>query len=192
MERIRVVDFLKFKKCDLKGKVICFPTDTVYGFGAMIDDSFGIDKIFQIKSRDFVKPLANLIGNIEDVYKYVSDIPDYVIDIIEKYWPGALTIIFNKRKEVNIKNNVDTISFRMPDSLVCLSILKKFGPFATTSVNKSGEKELSNLKDIENEFSNVIDFLIIDEVNLSNVPSTVIDVTKDKMVVIRKGGVLFE
>lgn len=192
MERIRVTDFLKLNKQDLKGKVICFPTDTVYGIGALIEDKEAIEKIFLIKGRDFDKPLANLIGNIGDLEMYISKMPDFVEKIINKYWPGPLTIIFNKKEGLNIKNNFKTISFRMPNSLISLAILKRFGPLATTSVNKSGNKELTNIFDIEAEFNNVIDYLIIDEAILSKVPSTVIDITKDNIKVIRKGVISFE
>lgn len=192
MERIKLVDFLKFKKEDLIGKVICFPTDTVYGMGAMINDFEAIEKIFQIKGRDFIKPLANLIGNVDDIDEFVINRSNFVNDIIKTYWPGPLTIIFNKRKEVNIKNNFNTISFRMPNSLISLSILKQFGPFATTSVNKSGGRELSNILDIESEFKDDINYIIVDKATLSKVPSTVIDITNDTIEVIRKGVISFE
>lgn len=192
MERIRLNDFLQLEKQDLKGKVICFPTDTVYGLGAMIDDVEAIDKIFEIKGRDFIKPLANLIGEIKSMDMYIVNLPVFIEDIINKYWPGPLTIIFEKKEEVKIKNNFKTISFRMPNSSISLPILKKFGPFATTSVNKSGEKEISNLKEIEDHFASVIDYLIIDEAILSNIPSTVIDITKGKIEVLRKGVISFE
>ncbi len=192
MERIRLIDFLKLDKQDLKGKIICFPTDTVYGIGAMINDGEGIEKIFQIKGRNFDKPLANLIGNIEDIDIYICNMPDFVKELMNKYWPGPLTIIFNKKEGINVKNNFKTISFRMPNSMISLSILKRFGPLATTSVNKSGEEELSNILDIEREFKNDIDYLIIDETILSKVPSTVIDVTKEHIEIVRKGTILFE
>lgn len=181
MERIKLVDFLKIPKEKLTSKVICFPTDTVYGVGALFNDKVAIDKIYEMKNRSRTKPLANLCSGVNQITELGILIPEKARELIRKYWPGALTIIF--------KHGEEKISFRMPDSDVALQILDKFGIMTTTSVNESGEKELNNYDQINAKFGNYIDYFIAEEVELSKVPSTVIDVSENEINVLREGAI---
>ena len=126
---------------DIKGKVVCFPTDTVYGVGALIDDNEAINKIYHLKNRDISKPLAVLTGT-KNIEKYVLEITDFSKQLMDKYWPGALTIIFKKNNIISDKvtSGFNTVGLRMPNSKIALQILNKFGLMATTSVNLSGSK----------------------------------------------------
>ena len=179
MEKLTVDEFLKLDKADLFGRVVCFPTDTVYGIGALFDDREAITKIYEIKKRPLNKPLANLCSNINQILDLDIDISTNIRDIIDRHWPGALTIIF--------KYNSSKISFRMPDSEVALKIIDKFSIMTTTSVNESGEKELNSYFDISKEFGDKIDYFISDEVRFSKVASTVIDVSDGAVKIIRQG-----
>ena len=85
-----------------------------------------------------------------------------------------------------------TIAFRIPNSNTALTILKHFGVMAVTSMNLSGSEPLNNIDDIIKNFENEIDYLVIDEEKYSNISSTIIDVTKDPFVVLRKGEILKE
>lgn len=190
MEKLKLEKFLKLPKEDLRGKIICFPTDTVYGIGAMIDDSEAIEKIYAMKKRDKDKPLANLCSNIDQIYEYVENIPDKAYEIMNKFWPGALTIIFKKKKDIYVKNTIDTIGFRMPNSKIALDIIDHFSIMSTTSVNLTGERELNCVDDIEKEFSNDIDYLIINSALLSNIPSTVVDASNKDLKILRQGKIL--
>lgn len=181
MERIKLVDFLKLPKEHLKHKIICFPTDTVYGVGAMFSDTYAIDKIYQMKNRSYSKPLANLCASISQIEELGISIPIDAYNLMGKYWPGALTII--------IKHQDQKISFRMPNSDIALQILSKFGIFATTSVNESGEKELNSFDEINEKFGEYIDYFIADEAPLSKVPSTVVDVSDGSVKVLREGAI---
>lgn len=185
-----VVTLEKLLNIDIKGKVICFPTDTVYGVGAMIDDNEAITKIYNLKHRDLNKPLAVLTGT-KDIDKYVKNINKETKQLIDKYWPGALTIIFKKTNIINdlITSNKDTVGLRMPNSQIALQILNKFGLMATTSINISGSEPLNNIEDIKTNFSNDIDYLVIDQEETSNVSSTVIDATTSKFQILRQGDI---
>src|SRR5690554_7997407 len=94
MEKITVNDLIKISKDDLKGKVICFPTDTVYGLGALYGDREAILKIYKLKKRDLNKPIANLCSNVKQITDLGIEIPSYAYNLIDKHWPGPLTIIF--------------------------------------------------------------------------------------------------
>ena len=189
MIKITVEELIKLTKEDIRGKVIVFPTDTVYGIGSMIDDKEGVSKIYNLKHRDKNKPLANLAYSSEQIKEYVN-IPNPKTLELMKLWPGALTIIFNKKHIYN--NELPTIAFRIPNSNTALTILKHFGVMAVTSMNLSGSEPLNNIDDIIKNFENEIDYLVIDEEKHSNISSTIIDVTKDPFGALRKGEILKE
>ena len=178
-------------KEELRTHIIGFPTDTVYGIGAILDDEVGIEKIYELKHRDYSKPLAILAPNIQEVLKYVVAPSDKVLELMKKYWPGALTIVFNKNSFVSdhIVRGKQTIGFRIPDSSIALKILNKYGALATTSVNLSGEPPLNNYKDINLHFGSLIDYLIDEDTISSDVSSTVIDITTDEIKVLRQGSI---
>ena len=180
---------IKLTKKELKNKIIAFPTDTVFGVGALIDDLVAIDKIYELKHRDYSKPLAILASSIDDIIPYVKEVNEEVKEIMNKYWPGALTIIFNKNENVSdkITAGFKTIAFRIPNCKISLDILKQTGPLATTSVNISGNTPLNDYKEINKYFGNNIDFIVSENVSSSNVSSTIIDVTSNEIKVIRQG-----
>ena len=189
MIKITVDELIKLTKDDIKGKVIVFPTDTVYGIGSMIEDKEGVSKIYNLKHRDKNKPLANLAYSTEQIKEYVNISNPKTIELM-KHCHCALTIIFNKKHIYN--DELPTIAFRIPNSKVALTILKHFGVMAVTSMNLSGSEPLNNLEDIIKNFSSEIDYLVIDEEKHSNISSTIIDVTKEHFVVLRKGEILKE
>ena len=190
MIKISLVDFLKLSKDDISGKVLCFTTDTVWGVGVVVDNnlSIGLNKIYQMKKRDLNKPLAVLASNIEEIKKHV--VYDQDIEDVMNKWPGALTIIFEKKDDFfNELTDFDTIALRIPNNHVSLSILDYLGFIATTSVNLSNSEPLNNKEDIEKYFSEYIDYLIVDETSLSKVSSTIVDVTNKPFKVIRSGDI---
>ena len=180
---------IKLTKEELKNKIIAFPTDTVFGVGALIDDLEAIDKIYELKHRDYSKPLAILASSIDDIIPYVKEVTEDVKEIMNKYWPGALTIIFNKNENVSdkITAGFKTIAFRIPNCNISLDILKQTGPLATTSVNISGNTPLNDYQEINKYFGENIDFIVSENVLSSNISSTIIDVTSNKIKIIRQG-----
>lgn len=184
MERIKLEEFLKLKKEQLLGKVFCFPTDTVYGLGAFYKDQEAIEKIYNIKNRPYDKPLANLCSSMDQITSLGIKISPKVESLINKYWPGALTIIF--------KLGSEKISFRMPNCQVALDIIDKYSILTTTSVNESGEKELNSYQEIYEMFAGKIDYFIDEEAQFSKIPSTVIDVSDDEIKVLRQGSIYID
>lgn len=183
MEKITASELIKK---DIRGKIVCFPTDTVYGVGALIDDIDQIKKIYQMKNRDASKPLAILTGT-KDITKYVKNISSAAKELMDENWPGALTLIFQKNDLIDdvITIGFKTIAFRMPSGKVSLKILNHFGLMAVTSVNVSGMKELNSIEDIEEHFGDWIDYLVTDPEVFSSKPSRIIDVSTDQIKIIR-------
>jgi L-threonylcarbamoyladenylate synthase len=189
MEKVTLKELLCLEKEDLKGKIICFPTDTVYGVAAIASDKEAVEKIYKMKNRSERKPLAILCSNIKQIEEYVEVIDEAVKFLMKKYWPGALTIIFKKRPGKGDYLSKDTIAFRMPNSKLALAIIDHFSLMATTSVNLSGEIEMNNIDEIVEKFANWIDYIVTDEAYLSNVPSTVLDATGDSLNIVREGNI---
>ena len=171
------------------GKVVAIKTDTVYG---LVCDANNVAKIYKIKRRDKKKPLAIFIKNIDEVKKYVlnSELSTELVNIMEKYWPGPLTIIFKKRNNVfeHLTEGTNTIGIRIPNDEFLLDILNKVDfPLAQTSCNISGENEYKDALEIENKLGNEID-LIIDGGEISNSKaSTIIMTYNNNIEVIREG-----
>lgn len=184
-------EFLKLSASDLKGKIFVFPTDTVYGIGCLIEDEIATKKIYDLKTRELDKPLAILCASEKDIQKYVMPYSLKTKELINSYWPGALTIVFktNNSQKLACNANLDTIGFRVPNSQISLAILEKFGPVATTSVNISHEAPLNDPKEIKALFGDKIDYIIEDTATLSSISSTVVDATKEPLVVLRQGSI---
>jgi len=190
MEKISIKDI---NNIDITNKVIVFPTDTVYGIGCKIDDLDAIKKIYEIKERDYSKPLAILCPN-DNIADYVINVSDKAKELMMKYWPGALTIIYHKSEKINdlVTTDLKTVGFRMPNSKIALAVLNKFGIMATTSINKSGMPPLNDIESIEKEFGDMIDYIVIDKEKISGTSSTVVDATGEDLKVLRQGSIVIK
>ena len=160
------------------GVVIC-PTDTVYGFLADAGNKKAVSRIFKIKKRQKAKPLPVFVKDIE-MAKNIAFIDNKQEKILEKHWPGKTTFVLKKK-------NKGTIALRIPKYKFLNDLLKKINkPLTQTSVNISGQPALNNIKEIINQFGDKVD-LIIDAGNLpKRKPSSIIDLTKNKIILLRK------
>lgn len=172
-------------------KVIIFPTDTVYGIGTPIFDVEGIKRIYEIKHRDLSKPLACLCADINQI-KSIACIDKREEELINKYLPGALTLICKAKPQVTEKIGYKTIGVRIPDNLIALDLLRSNGPMLTTSVNESGHAPLNEYDEIVKEYSNLVDFIYNTNTVSSNISSTVVLCTEDKLKIIRQGQIYIE
>ena len=186
MEKITTSEIIKFDKNILKNKIIAFPTDTVYGVGCLYLDIEARNKIYDMKKRDYGKPLPILVSDV-NMAKTIAQIDDEMMKYTSK-WPGALTIIF---KTIDPHYIHDTVAIRIPDSKVALKLLNHFGPMEVTSVNYSGEKEINTCDEIEKLFQDKIDYLITDYQLFSSTPSTVLSLVGEKKI-LRQGAIIFD
>lgn len=176
-----------------KSNIICFKTDTIWGFSAKSTDYKAIKNLYKIKNRTPDKPFIFLIKEDQNLNEIVEDINEIEQKLIDIFWPGPLTIIFNAKKDLDIlkpyKEN-KTIALRMPKNEVCQKLLSKLTyPLPSTSVNFEGQKPLNNFKDIINTFKNE-DFAILkQDNNIKNkeVSSTIVRVVNNNIEVLREG-----
>ena len=179
------------------GGVVVFPTDTVYGIGA-IPEKESLNKIYKIKHRDFSKKIIALISN-NDVWKSIIDEREEDLSKIQKilqfYWPGELTVIFKANKEFINKfdKTMETIGVRIPKSKIALELIEKVGGILlTSSANLSGGKTVINMEDIDTAIINKVDIVIEAEENLTGIPSTIIKYENGKISLLREGNIKFE
>lgn len=175
-----------------EGKVIAIKTDTVYGLICNAFDKRATDKIYEIKKRESKKSLSIFVKSIDEVKKYVQsdNLTGQVNRIMQKYWPGALTLIFKKKDESlnHITEKTSSIGIRIPDDEDLLYILENVGfPLAETSCNISGEKEYKNASEIREKMGEVIDLIVDGGEVTNNIPSTVLSVECNEPIILRVG-----
>jgi len=175
---VNLDDILKQKIAD---KVIIFETDTVYGIGTSIYNLEGVKQIYNIKNRDYTKPLALLCANLEQVKSVVKNF-EIGEEIASKFWPGALTLIFEKQNKVDdlITSGFQTVGVRIPKSEVALKILEKIGPMAVTSLNLSTEPAIVKFKECL-AYDDMVDYIVIGN-DLDSPSSTVYDLINKKIL----------
>lgn len=178
---INIKDVLKE---DLSDKVLVFQTDTVYGIGTPVNNLDGVKRIYSIKKREAKKPLPVLCANIEQVKSIVKNYDEGAF-LSEKYWPGPLTLVYLKNDIIHddLTSGFNTVGVRIPNDELVLSILKKTGPMAVTSLNLSSEPAVLKFEDTI-KFLNEVDF-IVEGSDLNNISSTVYDVENEN--VLRQG-----
>lgn len=171
--------------------VIIFPTDTVYGIACNCFSEKAIKKVFDIKKRPENKPI-NVLSNSLDKIKLVSrNINEKEEFLINKYMPGALTIILDKNEKVSdiLTAGLDTIGVRIPKNNISLRILENVSyPLATTSANISGDSAGIKITDFLKEFDGVVDAIIDGGETDLKVASTIVRVESgNKLKIIREG-----
>lgn len=186
------------KKSLLDGELIIYPTDTVYGLGAIIENQKSLENIYKAKTREFSSPLIALVSSVDKVDKiaYLDDEKKEILNkLAEKFWPGALTVILKKKEVVPgiMVSNGDTVGVRIPNLDLALEIIDLAGGIlATTSANISGEASPKSYMDLSQEIKERVNILVDGGECLIGEASTIIDLTKLKPKILRKGAIAKE
>ena len=165
-----------------KGGVILYPTDTVYGLGANIFDRKAVKRVFNIKKRNYLKPISLLVSST-DAIPLVSRVSTNQLNAINKYLPGPYTFILKKSRIVPLylTSGSSCVGVRVPKNEIACSLAKIF-PITTTSANLSNKDTLDTPEEILNQLGCEVDLVIdVGSLNSRN-PSTIIDLTSDKPI----------
>lgn len=170
------------------GDIAIIPTDTVYGLVGDATNEETIKKVYDIKQRDKDKPLLILVSDLEMLKEYVDYINPLEKEIINKYWPGPLTMILKKSNKVsNSLTSFNTIGIRIPDDVNLRDLIKKLNkPIFSTSANISGEETITNINMLEENIKKQVKF-IVDGGTINNDPSSIIKVENNKIIFLREG-----
>lgn len=169
-----------------EGGLVGFPTETVYGLGANLLDNRAVKKVYEIKDRPRNKPLTIHIADRRIVRRMVGRIPAKAAKLIDRYWPGPLTVILKDRRGRKV-------GFRMPDNRIAFLLIKEAGvPVVAPSANISGNKPPTNAREVLRDLDGKIDMVIDGGKTKIGRESTVVDMTGGKLKVLRVGAISAE
>jgi L-threonylcarbamoyladenylate synthase len=189
----QVVDAAHFLQ---ENEVVALPTETVYGLGGNAESDVAVEKIFAAKGRPSDNPLIIHIAEKHQLTAFVAEIPKKAEILMERFWPGPLTIIFKKKDGVlsdKATAGLETVAVRMPDHPVALALLKKCQlPIAAPSANSSGKPSPTNAQHVMEDLNGKIAGVLDGGSTGVGVESTVLDCTEEIPVILRPGGVTKE
>ena len=177
------------------GGVVIFPTETVYGIAASALNEKAIDKLYKAKKRPREKAINIMVSDRNEIEKYAYVKSETERKIILKFMPGELTIILDKKYDFGDSFTLSdgTIGIRIPNNEIALSILKKVKiPLIVSSANISGMDSGINPEEIKKYFSESVDILIDGGILEKGIPSTIIKVLNNKIIILREGKITKE
>ena len=186
----------------IKGDLVAFPTETVYGLGADASNKSAIGRVYDVKGRPKGHPLIVHISSLGNLDKWARDIPEYALNLARAFWPGPMTLILPRTDLAKdfVTGGQDNVGIRVPLHTVALALLKEFESqgglgIAAPSANRFGAVSSTTAKAVEIELA---EFLSVDDQILDGGPclvgveSTIIDCTQDKPSILRPGAITKE
>lgn len=175
-------------------ELVAFPTETVYGLGALANSSQAVAKIFAAKDRPAGNPLLVHVSRMEQLEGLVEDIPDTALLLMDKFWPGPLSIILPAREEVPaiVRGGKSSVGLRMPAHPVALALIDEAGPLAAPSANLSGRPSPLEAEHVRTDLDGKIAAILDAGTTGIGLESTLLDLSKDKYQVLRLGGLPLE
>ena len=170
-------------------KIVVFPTETVYGIGGNALKVDVINKLFQAKKRDYGKPISLLVGSIDKI-KNVAYVNENGEKVINKFMPGAITIVLKKKNNINdlVTAGKNTVGIRIPNHNIALTILNKVDyPLATSSANISGDNNIADFNEIVSDLKDYVDIFIKGNISNDLIASTVVELNDGKVNILREG-----
>jgi L-threonylcarbamoyladenylate synthase len=171
-----------------KGKVIAFPTDTVYGLAVVFDDERALSRLKKAKGRPEDKPIPVMIGDMRQMHA-IAYVNERAVRLADAFMPGAITLILPKREHIAeyITNGFSTIGIRMPNDDFILSLIRRCGkPLLVTSANLSGYPSAADAEEVLAQLDGRIDGIVVGEAG-GHQASTIIDVSGEDYRILRQG-----
>ena len=177
------------------GGLVAFPTETVYGLGADALNSAAVLALFEAKKRPLDNPPIVHVADPREVGRLVEEVPEKAAVLMERFWPGPLTLIFKRSSLVPLVTvaGLDTVAIRMPNHQVALELIKHSGcPIAAPSANLAGKPSPTNAQHVFEDLNGRIDCILDGGATKIGVESTVVDLSVDPPMLLRPGGTPFE
>jgi len=170
------------------GGVVAFPTETVYGLGASAWNPSAVKKVFDIKRRPSDNPLIVHISNYSQLVSLTAEIPQDSRILMQKFWPGPLTLIFEKRSRVPdiVSGGLNSVAVRMPDHFFALRLIDLAGPLVAPSANISGRPSPTKAEHVTQDFNKIVPILDGGACAIG-LESTVLDVRTHPFTILRPG-----
>lgn len=178
-----------------RGELAAFPTETVYALGANACDEAAVKAVYRIKSRAAEKPLIVAVADKSDLSKVAVNIPEKAHKLIDKFMPGALTLLLDKADCISgaVTAGSDSVAVRIPDNEAALKIIRQAGvPVVVPSANTSGNPSPTLASHVRDDLDGKIGYIIDGGASDIGIESTIIDVRVNPPVILRGGGVTAE
>ena len=178
-----------------KGGLVAFPTETVYGLGANGLDAAACKKIYEAKGRPSDNPLILHIGDISQLDIIVKSVPEKAKMIMDKFWPGPVTLVFEKKDIVpdSVSGGLKTVAVRFPSNKLARELINTFGlPVAAPSANTSGKPSPTKAEHVLNDMNGKIDMIIDGGSCDVGLESTILDVSTETASLLRPGAITKE
>lgn len=172
------------------GGIVSYPTETFYGLGAKFDREDSLQKLYEIKQRSDDKALPIIIGSRESLSHIVLSINDKAVFLMNRFWPGPLTIVLRAKENLSsyITAGTHSVAVRIPGESFALRLAQYAGfPITATSANPSGKTPAHDAKTVCQYFGDRIDLIIDGGVTKGTLPSTIVDATGKDLKILREG-----
>ncbi len=168
--------------------LVAFPTDTVYGVGALAFHAAAVRSIYTAKQRPVEKAIPVLIADPGDLERVTLDVPPAASILASRFWPGALTLVVPKHPDLpRVVSDGPAVAVRIPDHPVARLLLRSAGPLAVTSANISGQPSPCTAQEVLTQLSGRIAFVLDGGATQGGVPSTVVDCMGVEPRILREG-----
>jgi len=172
------------------GGLVAFPTDTVYGLGALAFDNCAVESIYAAKGRSSEKAIPVLLGGVEDLQKVAVTVPEMALKLAASFWPGPLTLVVPKHP--NLPQAISagpTVAVRVPRHTLARELLQVAGPLAVTSANLSEQPSPVTAEQVLTQLDGQIPLILDGGQTPGGIPSTVVDCTGAEPKILRPGPV---
>jgi L-threonylcarbamoyladenylate synthase len=177
-----------------RGELVVLPTDTVYGIGADAFSASGIAALLAAKGRGRDMPVPVLVGSPTTLHGLVTQFPEAGWDLVDAYWPGALTIVTRHQPSLqwDLGDARGTVAVRMPLHPVAIELLTEVGPMGVSSANRTGQPPATTASEAQDQLGTAVDVYLDGGPTADNVPSSIVDLTGDAPKLLREGALTFE
>ena len=175
------------------GGLVAFPTDTVYGLGALAFNDDAIKSIYAAKDRPIEKAIPILIADVDDLTLVADSIPESARILAARFFPGALTLVVPKKDSLPASiSAAATVAVRIPDNDDARALLRAAGPMAVTSANISGAESPSTAQEVYAQLGGRIPLILDGGKTRGGVPSTLVDCSKETLEILREGPIALD
>jgi L-threonylcarbamoyladenylate synthase len=172
------------------GQLVAFPTDTVYGVGALAFEAAAVASIYVAKQRPPERAIPILVADEADLPRITAFVPDVACKLMMRFWPGGLTLVLPKRLDVPEIVSADrTVAVRIPDLDLARALMRLTGPLAATSANLSGQPSPVTASEVMIQLGGRIVAVLDGGPCPGGIPSTVVDCVASPPRVVREGAI---
>jgi tRNA threonylcarbamoyl adenosine modification protein (Sua5/YciO/YrdC/YwlC family) len=173
------------------GELVVLPTDTLYGIGADAFYPSAVNGLLATKGRGRDMPPPVLVGTVRAATALIEDFGQYGKDLIDEFWPGALTLVFRASPTLmwDLGDTRGTVALRMPLHPVALEVLKQNGPMAVSSANRHGQPAAIDADEAQQQLGEAVSVYLDGGACADNVPSTILDLTSTVPKLLRAGAI---